>query len=212
VSVSGTQETGDSDKDPVLEACTWDEEGRWFPAVCSGNTVLSAAEEGTSFDAMSCEGGTHTSTLSKMSTWIATSTEVGLKGCERSQPLVGVCVPSLHTLFLVIKFLRRCMPVFFVTEQCPAEISSRASQIRSLQFVTDLLWPWHSIYRCYAVLKPILWRNWFPVQFASVSTVDLALWLISCLIKLCTKFKYFSYNISSESLGLWTLSIVQNSN
>jgi hypothetical protein len=74
-----------------------------------------------------------------MSTWTAASTEVGFESCPRSQPLVGVCVLSLHTLFLVIKFLMRCMPFFFVTEQSPADISSKASQIQSLQFVTDNL-------------------------------------------------------------------------
>jgi hypothetical protein len=67
--------------------------------------------------------------LSDPSTWTATSTDVGLRSCPRTQPLAGVCVLSLRTVFVVMKFLTLRILLFFDAELSSADISSKASQM-----------------------------------------------------------------------------------
>jgi hypothetical protein len=54
--------------------------------------------------------------MSDLSTCVATSTDTGFKNCPHDQPLLGVCVLSLHTIFGATKFLTLGIFLFFDAE------------------------------------------------------------------------------------------------
>lgn len=91
----------------------------------------------------SCRGvklkSTFCSNMSDVSTCVATSTDTGFKNRPRDQPRLGVCVPSLRTIFGTTKLLALCIFLFFDAELSPADISSKASHTQSLQQVSNIL-------------------------------------------------------------------------
>jgi hypothetical protein len=76
--------------------------------------------------------------MSDLSTCVATSTDTGFKNRPHDQPLLGVCVLSLRTVFGTTKFLTLCIFLFFDAELTPADISSKASHTQSLQQVSNI--------------------------------------------------------------------------
>jgi len=77
--------------------------------------------------------------MSNVSTCVAVSTDTGFKNCPCDQPLLGVCVPSLRTIFGTTKLLALCIFLFFDAELSPTDISSKASHTQSLQQVSNIL-------------------------------------------------------------------------
>jgi hypothetical protein len=76
--------------------------------------------------------------MSDLSTCVATSTDTGFKNRPHDQPLLGVCVLSLRTVFGTTKFLILCIFLPFDAELSPADISSKASHTQSLQQVSNI--------------------------------------------------------------------------
>jgi hypothetical protein len=105
---------------------------------CNGEDTASTSDECCD---VSCIGvkmrSTSSSKMSDLSTWVATSTDTGFKNRPCGQPLLGVCVPSLRTIFGTTKFRTLCILPFFDAELSPVDISSKASQTRSLQQVSN---------------------------------------------------------------------------
>lgn len=110
-------------------------------ALNDGNGEVMASTSEESFN-VSCAGVKLKSTLcpkmSDLSTWVATSTDTGFKNRLRGQPLLGVCVLSLRTIFGTTEFLTLCILPLLDAELSPADISSKASQTRSLQQATNI--------------------------------------------------------------------------
>jgi hypothetical protein len=77
--------------------------------------------------------------MSDLSTCVATSTDTGFKNRPHDQPLLGVCVLSLRTIFGTTNFLALCIFLFFDAELSPADISSKASHTQSLQQASNTL-------------------------------------------------------------------------